>query len=208
MQENGVKLYNFHNTKILLIRSNNFNVEKIEKKLSIIEKMKLSQINTEKRKKDFLYIRYLKSFFFKGKNIYYNDNGAPYFKNSIYNISISHSKDLYGFAFCKNHVIGLDIEFIRPNINKIKHKFCSELESEIFNTEKKLTQLWTIKEVLYKISNLKELSFINNLHCNKINNETTQGFIKTSNKIIQAEITTFEFDEFLISINTSFRNEI
>lgn len=208
MQENEIKIHAIKDVKILLIKSNDNIVEKIKKKLSHSEKMELNLISSEKRKNDFVYTRYLKSIFFKNKKISYRNIGSPYFKNSSYNISISHSKNIYGFAFCKNHIIGLDIEYIRPGIQKIKHKFCNEKEMSLFTTDKNITQLWTIKEVLYKISNQKELSFVENINCIKSNFEISEGIIKATNKIIRAEITTFEFDEFLISVNTSLIYEI
>ena len=100
-----------------------------------------------------------------GQFFHYKDEfGKPYLRDSSIGVSISHAKG-YGAAVINlNGPVGLDIEWVRPQINRIAQKFTSPSEAIWANgDETKLTQIWMAKEALYKLHGRTQLSFAEQL---------------------------------------------
>ena len=96
--------------------------------------------------------------------IVYDDKGKPHLSNDSRHISISHSHDKLAIIVNEKESTGIDIELIRDNILKIKHKFLTNAELlEANNDVEKLLIYWASKETLYKIYGLKEVDFIAHL---------------------------------------------
>lgn len=121
------------------------------------------------------YINHWYEIISKNKTINYNEDGKPYFENSLTFFSKSHTKKL-SVMYVDNNNCGIDIEYIRKYNDRIGTKVCSK-EELIFltNTENKdyyFTLLWVLKEAYYKclgigiFYNPKETSFIKD---NKLN---------------------------------------
>jgi phosphopantetheinyl transferase len=139
------------------------------------EKEKYVALRTEKRKKEFLLVRFLRNNFFPSKEIAYTESGAPYFKDKSYSISISHSSTLIALAASSEERIGIDIELIQDKIIKLGHKFMHLDEIARVNRSNEViqyTSFWCAKEALYKWSNIGGLSFQNDLavHCDASGN--------------------------------------
>lgn len=84
--------------------------------------------------------------------ILYNDR-IPYLSPNDYEISVTHSFPYAALAISKNK-IGIDMEPFNPKIERIRHKFLQEEESNFIETGKEipyLTVIWSLKESLYKI---------------------------------------------------------
>lgn len=135
---------------IYLLKYSEFEMENYFDILNNIEKFKFNQYKSKNRKREFLSVRILKNHYLGNKTIKYNDIGAPYIDNNHF-ISISHTKNYVCIAYNEQHKIGVDIEFIRFNIKKIKSKFISSTEEYYFdtNSEYELTKLWCLKETLF-----------------------------------------------------------
>ncbi len=126
----------------------------------------ISLLNTfshEKRKKEWLITRILVENLTSDKNIEitYDKQNKPYLTNSIKHISISHSHSLLTVIISEDET-GIDIELIKPNIEKIKERFLSGAELISLKQEKQreiLTLLWCAKECLYKYYGKKKLTF-------------------------------------------------
>jgi 4'-phosphopantetheinyl transferase EntD len=139
------------------------------------EKEKYVALKTEKRKKEFLLVRFLRNNFFPDKEIAYTETGAPYFKDKSYSISISHSSTFIALATTTEERIGIDIELIQDKIIKLGHKFMHLDEIarvNPINESTQYTRFWCAKETLYKWSNIPGLSFQNDLaiHCDASGN--------------------------------------
>lgn len=93
-----------------------------------------------------------------GENeIKYNKLKKPYIENGLY-FNVSHSNSIVVFVKSEKP-IGIDVEFInKKNINIIDYaynenekKYINECDDDIKRSER-LTELWTIKECLFKAS--------------------------------------------------------
>ena len=163
----------------------------------------LDEFKNNKRKLEWLSVRLLICDFFKEKTkIYYDNFGKPFLKNN-YKIGISHSKNLIVVALSKNEEIGVDVEFISNRIKRIAHKFLHKAEIEHIDIENDLLKLhlhWCAKEALYKIYGKKELSFINNLRIEPIdeNENSFVGHLITNDKTISYQIQYTEYKGFVV----------
>jgi 4'-phosphopantetheinyl transferase len=140
-------------------------------------------LKTEKRRKEFLLVRFLRNKFFPGKEIKYTSLGAPYFKDKSFSISISHTASYIALAVTKDDRIGIDIELIQDKIIALGQKFMhrdeiSTIESS--NDSIHYTQFWCAKEALYKWTNISGISFQNDL---PIFHENMKNWYGISNRI-------------------------
>jgi phosphopantetheinyl transferase (holo-ACP synthase) len=98
--------------------------------------------------------------------IVYNESRKPFLADRSYNISISHSHNLTSILLSKNHLVGIDLEFMSHNIDKLSHKFINDREVISFVPEKRTSHLyvhWCAKEALYKICDKVDINFQTNL---------------------------------------------
>jgi len=91
--------------------------------------------------------------------------GKPYIKGSEVFISISHSHD-HAAVIISDKVVGIDIQKIHENIERISHKFISDKELTYTQNEDKVLHMhinWGAKESMYKGYGKKELGFIRHM---------------------------------------------
>ena len=133
----------------------------------------LSQITSEKRKKEWLTVRVLlKEILGEEKEILYTSSGKPYFSDNSYQISISHTKGFVAVALHPEMKIGIDIEQISPRIHKIRSRFMNEKEEANLNKEHEEIHLllhWSAKESMFKILDEQDVDFKTCLHINSFN---------------------------------------
>jgi phosphopantetheinyl transferase len=84
-----------------------------------------------------------------------NSSGKPFIENDDFHFSISHCGDYAAAIISKSEHVGIDIEIPDQRIEKIKNKFTSEKELELFSSidysaAEKLTIIWSIKEAMFK----------------------------------------------------------
>jgi len=170
--------------------------------LTDIEIERFFTFTNNQRKQEFVATRILRHELFGLQHVHYDSVGAPYIKNEGY-ISISHTKNCVGIGVCKDFKIGLDIEWIKPRIENIKHKFLSigELENFDCNSIIELTKIWSAKESLYKMSGKIGINFRTQLNLEKITDEKWRGLIINDNSILSADLKIIEFENKIISIN-------
>lgn len=116
-------------------------------------------ISAEKRQREYAAVRYLLcSQGLKG-GLFYEDE-VPKLTNGTH-ISISHSHDWVGVAYCNAHPIGMDLEFIQEKVARVYEKYVHENERELFpKTDlQKATLLWSFKETVYKLMRQPGLLF-------------------------------------------------
>jgi len=169
----------------------------------------ITQIKNETKKLEFYAVRYLRNFKQINLPISYNANGAPFFNGSTTKISISHSKELAVIALAPSPV-GVDIELITERIVRIKDRFVSAAELNLFEVKnaKTYTIIWTIKEVLYKLSDLKQINFLADMNLLEQSEGLVTCQFKTSEGIRFVEIKFQELGNYIISFNPSKAYEI
>ena len=113
---------------------------------------RLDMMKSEIRRKGFLAVRKLLSYFeYSDEDLVYNIDGKPLLSDGKF-ISISHSFD-YAVVVISDCSVGVDIEKLRSKISKLSSKFINSEAIFInsnFSTEiERLTAIWTTK-ALYK----------------------------------------------------------
>ena len=91
--------------------------------------------------------------------------GKPHLKGNSTGISISHTKDYGGAVINSSGPTGIDIEYPKPQIQRIAKKFLHADEKNWAQEDMgKLTQIWSAKEALYKLHGRTQLTFASQLH--------------------------------------------
>jgi len=149
----------------------------------------LNHILVEEKKREKLAARLVLKYLIESKGEPFlgteSDNfKKPTLKNYTYPISISHSHNKAVAILHKKKNVGIDIELIQDKIIKIAPRVFT-LDELTFadNDPEKLTLLWTIKEVLYKINGEKGIDFKKDLYVPpaefNISNQKAMGILKT-----------------------------
>lgn len=133
-------------------------------------------------------------------------SGKPLLINLPYTVSLSHSHGMAVAIVKKNGNIGIDIELIKDKIVKIGPRvFVPEEMEEEENNREKLTLLWTMKEVLYKLNGQKGVDFKENLFIPpfKYHSEggNAEGIIRTNTQNESFEIRYLKHQDYIISFN-------
>jgi len=98
--------------------------------------------------------------------IVYNEMRKPFLFNSDQHISISHSRELTAVLLSNTRKLGLDLEYMSQNIEKVAHKFINHDEYINQSPEKKNFHMyihWCAKEALYKLCDKQDINFRKNL---------------------------------------------
>ncbi len=119
------------------------------------------------RKVESLSVRALLQKIYKPEaRIVYHQSRKPYLSDGLYNISISHSHKHTSILLGKNKNVGVDLEFMSHNIERVAHKFINEDEVITDDPLKRREHLyihWCAKEALYKICDKVDINFQKNL---------------------------------------------
>lgn len=116
-----------------------------------------------------------------------DEHGKPHLEHSDWHISISHSHGLAA-AIASPHLCGIDIQFIVPKITRLAHKFLRPEEADSITPAHKLDQLhfyWGAKEALYKAYGRKKLEFIDHIHIQPFEYNTSKG--QTTGCVVKGE---------------------
>ena len=131
------------------------------------DKKKYKEFTSTSRKLEFLSVRaLLAEFLGKEARIVYNKNNKPFLKDGSMFISISHSNKLTSILLSSNEKVGIDLEYMRTNINRIAFKFINRNEKVTRKQEDRRYHLyvhWCAKEALYKICDKEGISIKKNL---------------------------------------------
>ncbi|MGK0363267.1 MAG: 4'-phosphopantetheinyl transferase [Saprospiraceae bacterium] len=104
--------------------------------------------------------------------------GKPFLKDSPYQISISHSRELASIIAAP-FSIGIDIQKRVGKIGRIAHKFMRDNEMESLEEETRLEHLhvyWGAKEALYKAYGRRQLDFKEHIHIEPFSYDLDNGF--------------------------------
>jgi len=132
------------------------------------EEMLYQSFVAESRKKQWLAYRLLIRTLLKPDDfpVEYDEHGKPFLAGSDFHISVTHTEDLAAVIISRNARVGIDIEKIKPRIQKVRDKFLSREELASIGKERELEQLtiaWCAKEALYKLYGVRTLDFRENI---------------------------------------------
>ena len=146
------------------------------------ENAELIKIKSLQRKNEFIGVRQLRNQLIPNKPILYNSNGKPLVNKCENHISVSHSSKNICLAISKSP-LGIDIEGIDERVLRIKTKYVNieDKKHYQYNSVEDLTILWTIKECLYKLYDIKGLSFKNDIRALSRNNNDHYFAVQTKN---------------------------
>ena len=132
--------------------------------LSQGEEERLTTIHSQKKQREFLAIRHLlQQAQLPTTALYYTPEGKPQLEGPY--ISITHSQDFVMIALSPRPV-GIDIERCTPRILRLAPCFTpwqAPLDMDEPTQIQAYTQLWTIKEALYKVTDLPSVRFYEDL---------------------------------------------
>lgn len=135
------------------------------------------------RRSQFLASRLLLHTLIPNAKIIYDANGKPFPADKTMHLSLSHSGNLIAMMTDSSHC-GIDIETIRPKIEKIAPKFLSD-EELIACAEEPVAQrmhvYWCVKEAIYKVEGSKNVSLKSDIFVEHVLNPVT-GTVKATLK--------------------------
>ncbi len=84
--------------------------------------------------------------------------GKPRITNCDYHFSVSHT-DGWAAAIIGLSAVGIDVELFTPKIERIKNKFCNQVELTQNGELKDLVRIWGAKESMYKAYGKRKVLF-------------------------------------------------
>ena len=94
--------------------------------------------------------------------VYQKHSHKPYLEDGSYNISVSHSNMYTSILLGKNKHVGIDLEYMSHNIERLARKFINKQEKITENKANRREHLyvhWCAKEALYKICDKAGVNF-------------------------------------------------
>ena len=163
---------------------------------------KYQLLSNPRRKREFEYVRFLRTLQIGKKAIRYDAIGKPNVKDKKIFISISHSKNFVAFAN-DTSPIGIDIEELSPRILKVWSRYLHPEEFAIFDTKSifDLTVAWTIKEALFKLNTKTGIDFKNDLRIKSKEGNTFLCEMKSEDGFRIVKMETCAYKNLIISYN-------
>lgn len=139
--------------------------EQLRAQVALKEKSakRLEGMKSELHRRGFLSVRkLLAKVGYTDFDLHYDATGKPNLEDGRH-ISISHSHE-FSAIIISDQIVGIDLELCREKAAVIAHKFVHEAESKFMDPAapeyiQKLTVLWGVKEVIFKIRNEIGISF-------------------------------------------------
>ncbi len=127
-----------------------------------------------------------------------NNRNRPFFQDSDWHISITHSYPYVAAAFSPKKRVGIDLEKPGRNIEKIAPRFLSAAELEKWkDTSNLLTLAWSTKESIYKAVGKPGLSFQKEIEISDIEQNPGKAKLVTGEEI---DVFWEEFPEFSLTV--------
>ncbi len=170
------------------------------------DQKKLNLIHNEHRKKEFLGSRFLlKEHYGEAIKLDHQPGGKPFLVGQREQISISHSGNLIAILLSKHKTPGIDLEKKNRPISRIIPKFLNDQEQAFLLPEHENEHAiicWTIKEVVVKKLNNKQIDFRSEITIDPFQPDSTGETtvrILTNGKPSKLLVKFFSHREFIIS---------
>jgi phosphopantetheinyl transferase len=157
------------------------------------------------RKLEFLSVRaLLAEVLGKDARIVYNKNNKPFIKDGSHFISITHSNKLTAILISRDERVGIDLEYMRVNINAFSSKFLNKNEKITRKWSDRTYHLyihWCAKESIYKICDKEGINIVKDITIEPFNvqpNGEIKGSVK--NERINDQFTLYysKYDNYTI----------
>ena len=112
--------------------------------------------NDRRRREHLAWRRVVRSELGRGVVIDYNEVGAPVVDTPNTHISVAHGGESVAVAIA-NEPVGVDIEALDRNYERIKSRFMSPTEEALSAMEAWPAMVWTAKEAIYKLYGKREV---------------------------------------------------
>lgn len=171
--------------------------------LTEVELERYQSFSHIKRQREFIATRALRHELYGYEHIHYTPEGAPFIDKDTY-ISISHSGKVVAIAENHSFPVGLDLELIRPDIQRLMHKFLSEDELNSFDCSDSelVTSIWSAKETLYKLAGRKQILFSDELLISRENNQWKGRIVNPGHDLL-VNLDIFEREGIIYTLNSS-----
>ena len=127
--------------------------------------------NDSRRREHLAWRRVVRSELGRGVVIDYNEVGAPVVNTPNTHISVAHGAQSVAVAIA-NEPVGVDIESLDRNYERIKSRFMSPAEEALSDIEEWPAMVWTAKEAIYKLYGKREVDLTEDIHITGLNTET------------------------------------
>lgn len=162
-----------------------------------LDKVQLhQQITHPQKRRQHLAGRYLLPYLFPdfpNEEIKVADTRKPFLPNEQYHFSISHCGNIAAAIASSGYRVGIDVEFITPKVERIKHKFLHAEEMRFVNAQPQhmqlqlLSILWSAKEAMFKWFGNGEVDFSEMMR--------TQPFLVEPEGVIEAAFLKGDFQQ-------------
>jgi phosphopantetheinyl transferase len=126
-----------------------------------------------------------------------DDRNRPYFDQSDYHISLSHSFPFVAAVISYKKRVGIDLERFGRQVEKIGPRFLSAEEWNRWqNSHADLTKAWACKEAVYKAMGVPGLAFQQDIQLPSFANNPFEIHVRDKKITISME----EFEHFACSI--------
>ena len=201
-------------TKHFLNKDTIIGVWKIEEDLhtllSMVEmspedKKRYTIFRSTSRKLEFLSVRaLLAELLGKEARIVYNKNNKPFIRDGSHFISITHSNKLTAILISRDDRVGIDLEYMRVNINAFASKFLNKNEKITRRWADRTYHLyihWCAKESIYKICDKEGINIVQDITIEPFDvrpNGEIKGYVK--NERINDQFTLYysKYDNYTI----------
>ena len=126
-----------------------------------------------------------------------DERNRPYFDQSDYHISLSHSFPFVAAVISHKKSVGIDLERFGRNVEKIGPRFLSAEEWNRWqDSHSDLTKAWTCKEAIYKAMGVPGLAFQQDIQLPSFANNPFKIHVRDKKITISTEV----FEDFACSI--------
>ena len=169
------------------------------------DKKRYTIFRSTSRKLEFLSVRaLLAELLGKEARIVYNKNNKPFIKDGSHFISITHSNKLTAILISRNERVGIDLEYMRVNINAFASKFLNKKEKITRRWADRTYHLyihWCAKESIYKICDKEGINIVQDITIEPFDvhpNGEIKGYVK--NERIDDQFTLYysKYDNYTI----------
>jgi len=137
-----------------------------------------------------------------------DEYGKPYLENSLYEISISHSRELTS-VMASPRLVGVDIQRLVGKIDRIAYRFMRSVEMDCLDGNNRLEHLhvfWGAKEALYKAYGRKQLDFRKHIFVEPfsfdLNNGRCKGYVEKDNYHLDFDLYYEQIDDYILVYGT------
>lgn len=151
--------------------------------LSDKEKEHYNSITSEKRKQEFLSVRYaLKQLLNKDTSLVYDESGKPFLTDNSFQVSVSHSGRWLALIVHPDKKVGIDIEIRVEKTIRLAPRFLNEEEQKYLH-EQQIALAWGAKESLFKILGTSAVDFSNQLRVLPFEFSEEDGIFQTEHTV-------------------------